>query len=469
MNYAQAVNAIEHASKRKKLYPIYLRLERLRLLFAGLNIDPALPSVHIAGTSGKGSTSALTAAVLQEAGYKVGLHTTPHLQTPRERMQINGQLPSEEQFASLVQTVYDTALKIEDNNSYGAFNSQELMFAVAALHFSQQNVDLAIIETFMGGQYDPTNIIEPLLSVITNVDLDHTKLLGKTVESIAMVKAGVIKPNTPFLTSANQSGVLKIFQQRCADLNAPCIIVGQANSYKARLLGQRGSLLSANVLDNLFANLHLSLLGRHQIDNALLVLYIVQILRARGWLIADQAIRQAFTQAFIPGRLEIIQQNPMIILDGAHNPAKSKALANSLKRIFKQKKVIFVFGIKRGKDLEATLRPLLPLASKFIVTRFSEKKARSTAVVARAIRQKNVPVTVRINPVTALELAKKQTKKDDYICITGSLYLVGKLRDQWYPYNETFGHGTIEDTAWPTVIGEPIRPNEVTFSSKDKQ
>jgi dihydrofolate synthase/folylpolyglutamate synthase len=461
MTYAEAITTLEQSSKRKKLYPIYLRLERLNLLFKSLAIDPAMPSVHIAGTSGKGSTSALAAAVLQEAGYVVGLHTTPHLQTPRERMQVNGQLPTELEFADLVDTVYTKVLEIEDNNSYGAFNSQEILFAIAALHFSRQNVDIAIVETFMGGQYDPTNVIRPLLSVITNVDLDHTKLLGKTVESIAMVKAGVIKPETPFLTSATQASVLRIFEQRCQDLNAPYIAVGEENTYKSRLLGLKGSLLSATVLNNLFANLHLNLLGKHQINNALLVLYIIQILRARGWLIEDIAIRQAFAHAFIPGRLEIIQQEPMIILDGAHNPAKSRALATSLRRIFKNKKVVFVFGIKRGKDLTATLKPLLPLAAKFIVTRFSEKKARSTAIVARAIREKGIPVTVRVDPVDALKLAKKQVKKDQYVCVTGSLYLVGKLRDQWYPYHESHGHGTIEDIAWPSLAGEPVRQSEV--------
>lgn len=462
MTYSEALTILEHTSKRKKLYPIYLRLERMQLLFQELGIEPSMPSVHIAGTSGKGSTSSLCAAVLQEAGYRVGLHTTPHLQTPRERMQVNGELPSENQFTHLVELVYRTALLIEEGHSYGAFNNQEMLFGLAALHFKEQNVDVAVIETFMGGQYDPTNVIKPLLSVVTNVDLDHTKLLGRTVESIAMVKSGVIKVDTPFLTSATQPKVLNIFRQRCADLNAPCIIIGQENKYKSRLLGQKGSLLSVEVLNNLFANLHISLLGKYQIDNALIVLYIIQILRARGWLLPDEAIRQAFAKAFIPGRLEIVQEEPLIILDGAHNPAKTKALATSLKRIFRNQKALFVFAMKKGKDLEASLKPLLPIASKFIVTRFSEKKSRSTVAIAQAIKAKGTPATTRLDPVQALGLAKRQVKNDQYICVTGSLYLVGKLRDQWHPYQESRHHDTIDDNAWPSIIGEPMRQKELS-------
>lgn len=435
MNYEEAVNLINNAKKRKKLYPVYLRQQRMGLLFDKLGLNRVMPAVHIAGTSGKGSTSSLCAAVFQEAGYKVGLHTTPHLQTPRERMQVNGRLPSEEEFAKLVERVYAAALEVEETHSYGAFNSQELIFTSAALYFKDHNIDLAMIETFIGGQMDETNLIKPLVSVITNVDLDHTSLLGKTVEAIAMVKAGVIKERTPFITSATQPTVRKIFQTRCLDLNAPCIIVGQENRYRSRLLGQKGSILSAEVLNSLFSNIHLKLLGRHQINNALLTLYIVQVLRARGWLIADEAIRAAFTKAFIPGRLEIVQNDPLVILDGAHNPAKAKALADSLKKIFKNRKAIFVFAMKKGKDLPATIKPLLPLAEKFIVTVFDDKKSFSTEAIKKIINDHGLPVTVRVDCQKALGLATKQVKKDQYICVTGSLYLVGKVRDQWHPYN----------------------------------
>lgn len=464
MTYSEAIQLIEQSSKRKKLYPIYLRMERMGLLFKELGIDPAMPAVHIAGTSGKGSTSSLAAEVFKQAGYRVGLHTTPHLQTPRERMQVNGEMPSEETFIQLVETVYTAAMKVEENHSYGAFNSQELLFSLAALYFKQQNVDIAVIETFMGGQYDPTNVIKPLVSVITNVDLDHTKLLGKTVEAIATVKSGVIKSETPFITGATQPSVLEIFRRRCQDVGAPLIVMGQQNSYRSRQLGQKGSLLSVQVLDSIFANLHIKLLGKHQVNNAVLVLYIIQVLRSRGWLISDEAIRQAFAIAFIPGRLEIIQENPMIVLDGAHNPAKTKALANSLKRIFKDKKVIFVFAMKKGKDLEDSLKPLLPLAKKIIVTKFSDKKSRSTTFIHDYIKSKGIPVTTRLNPVEALELAKRQATSKELICVTGSLYLVGKLRDQWYPQQRTENH-FYDDAAWPTVQGEPMRQSELTGRS----
>lgn len=469
MTYQEAISLLEGASKRKKLSPIYLRLERLKLLFAELNLDLTMPAVHIAGTSGKGSTSSICAAILQEAGYTVGLHTTPHLQTPRERMQINGQMPTEAEFTSLVQEVYSAAIIIEERHSYGAFRTQELIFTVAALHFKKSNIDVAVIETFMGGQYDPTNIIQPLVSVITNVDLDHTRLLGKTLESITMIKSGVIKPHTPFITAATQPHVLQLLRQRCQDMDAPCVVVGHENKYKSRMLGQKGSLLSVQVLNQLFANLHVGLLGRYQIDNAILVLYIIQVLRARGWLVSDDAIRAALAKAFIPGRLEIVQQEPLVVLDGAHNPAKSKALATSLKKIFRNRKAIFVFAMKKGKDLPDSVKPLLPLAEKFIITRFSAKKSRSTAEVARYIKSCGVPTVTRLDPSAALALAQRQVKGDQYVCVTGSLYLVGKIRNHWHPFDPDIDHVTIEDTGWPTsVVGEPVSQSELKGGRHDR-
>lgn len=457
MTYQQAIYTLETASKRKKLYPIYLRLERLRLLFDELEIDPAMPSVHIAGTSGKGSTSSLCAEVLIKAGYKVGLQTSPHLQTPRERMMVNGHMPSEDTFCNLVETVTRVSNRLEIEKSYGAYNGQELLFTVTALYFTQMKVDVAVIETFMGGQYDPTNILLPLVSVITNVDLDHTHLLGKTVEAIATVKAGVIKKDVPFITGATQPSVINLFKKRAADVGTSCIVIGEDNKVHARQLGQKGSILSAQVLDSMFADIHLNLLGKHQVNNALLVLYIIQVLRSRGWLISDQAIREGFSSIFIPGRLEIIQEKPLVILDGAHNPAKAKALAQSLRRIFPRRRILFIFGMKKSKDIELTLKPLVPLASKFIVTKISSKKAQSPTKLAAKIKAAGLPVTTRIRPADALRIALNQATNDQIICITGSLNLVGELRGHWYPYSHTTLDESLNEPVTGSLVGEPLQ------------
>lgn len=466
MTYPESLILIEAMNKRKKLSPMYLRLERLRQLFAELDVDPELPSVHIAGTSGKGSTSSLCADVLRQAGYTVGLHISPHLQTPRERMQVNGQMPSEAVFTHLAEQVYAAALHVEDRHSYGAFSTNDLLFTIAMLYFGQQRVDIAIIETFMGGQYDATNAIKPLVSVVTNVDLDHTKVLGSTVEAIAMVKAGVIKSETPFITGATQSSVIEIFKKRAADLGTSCIVVGEENKYRVRHLGQRGSILSVQVIDNLFANLHLKLLGKHQINNALMVLYIIQVLRSRGWLITDQAIRESFAKAFIPGRLEVVQENPLVILDGAHNPAKAKALASSLRRIFRQKPVIFVFAMKKGKDLNETLKPLLTLADRFIITSLPGSKGQPPAKIREAIRSKGIPAMIRLDPPKALQLALRYAGQDHVICVTGSLYLVGQLRTRWYPSQAL---ESIESDDLPTrTTGEPFANLPAARSHHDR-
>ncbi len=438
----------------------------MEYLFRALGLDPEYPSIHIAGTNGKGSTSSLIAAVLKEAGYSVGLHTTPHLQTPRERFQINGQLPSEEVFALHVERAYRAILEIEANHSFGAFTNQELMFATGMDYFQRQGVDIAVIETFMGGQYDATNIIRPLVSVITNVELDHTGILGKTISSIAMVKAGVIKPQTPFITGATQPEAIQLFKQRCQDMKTECIVVGEENKYRARQLGLKGSLLSAEVLNNLFADLRIGLVGRYQINNAILCLYIAQVLRARGWLIADQAIRDGFERAFIPGRFEIVEHQPLIILDGAHNPAKTRALAHSLRPVLKNQKAIFVFAMKKGKNWEESLRPLIPLAAKFIVTRFSAKKSRSTTVIHRYLKAQGIPVATRLDPQAAIALAKRQVRPNQYICVTGSLYLVGKIRNQWHPYGSHEPEALDLEQDTNRTIGEPRVHKKAALSPK---
>lgn len=455
MTYDDAIASLEMMAKTKQFTPMYLRLERLALLFKELGIERDLPSVHIAGTSGKGSTSSLCASVFQQAGYKVGLHISPHLHTPRERMQVNGELPMPLRFASLIDRVMAAAEKVQNEHSYGGFKQNDILFTAAMLYFTEEQVDIAVIETSMGGHYDSTNVIQPLVSVVTNVDLDHTKVLGKTIEAIATVKAGVIKPETPFITGATQPSVLDIFKKRAADQNTSCIVIGEENKYRVRQLGQRGSLLSAEVIGNLFSDLHLRLLGKHQINNALMVLYIIQVLRSRGWLVSDESIRAAFSEAFLPGRLEVVQEDPIIILDGAHNPAKAKALAHSLRSIFRRKKITFVFAVKKGKNLDGTLKPLLPLAERFIVTNLPGGKGQSPAKITRRIKELGVPAVTRVRPEAAIEMAIRLNNKSGLICITGSLYLVGQLRAHWYP---ALAHEmmSLSDDQHNMVSGEPF-------------
>ncbi|TSC66166.1 MAG: dihydrofolate synthase / folylpolyglutamate synthase [Candidatus Berkelbacteria bacterium Gr01-1014_85] len=456
--YQQALSLLRQSQQRGLLSPIYHRLRRLELLAHKLQVDLQAPTVHIAGTSGKGSTSLLVSQILMSAGYKVGLHTTPHLQTVRERMQIDGQLITEDQFSQRFEHVYQQALQIEAKSSYGAFQRQELLFMTALLHFQTENVDIAVIETFMGGEYDPTNIIKPLVSCVTNVDLDHTRLLGKDLISIAMVKAGVIKPQVPFVNGAIQPAVSELFARRAEDLGSPYIEIGQKHPRSAKSLGLNGSLLTAEVMNQFFYDLHLSLIGQHQIQNALMSLYLIQVLRSRGWLIADLAIRQGLKQAFIPGRLEIVDHSPLTILDGAHNPAKCTALAQSMRILFPKKRIIMVFAMKKGKDLLPSLKPLTKIVDKIIVTRFSERKGYATTDLAKLVRQNGIPCTTRLDPTKAYELAKDLAGHDGIVLITGSLYLVGLLRCLWHPVAYD---GTLQEDHGKLIF-QPGEPQALT-------
>ncbi len=353
------------------------------------NPHTAFKSVQITGTCGKGSTAAFLATILQRAGYTVGLYTSPHLITFNERIQINGVPISDEDIISLTECI-----KNETQGIQATFF--EFTTAMAFLHFAQQKVDIAIIEAGMGAKLDATNVLTPLVSVITNVSVDHAEYLGRTIRDIAIDKAAAIKPQTPMVTTEQDKTILALFRERCA--------------------AQGSSLYRAAP-----TSLPLSLQGEHQRFNAGIAVKTAELLNERGFPVSDAAIAEGLATTHWPGRLEILSDDPLIMADGAHNVASMQALHRFL-REFPQGHTLLL-GIARDKDIPGMVKQIAPLFQKIIVTQGNYKPA-PTMIIAAEARKYTGDVLEIPSPAAALAYALHDRQP---IIITGSLYLVGDI------------------------------------------
>lgn len=378
------------------------------------NPQDSFEIVHIAGTNGKGSTSTMVANILKEAGYKVGLYLSPYVINFNERIQINSKPISDKRLDSLITKLRKIIKK----------NSQEITFfefitALAFMYFAEQKIDIAIVEVGLGGRLDATNITNSLIAAITNIGIDHTDLLGKTKQKIAKEKAGIIKENQTFITSEEDSTILNYFKKICKEKNSKFIYVkDQVNAtlIKQNLNYQRFSTQGA--FNETFT---LSLLGKHQVKNACLALTIINELKKQGKDIPISTIKKGLGQTVLPGRLQIFSKNPLIILDGAHNPQGMQALKEFISPM-KNKKTL-VIGTKDNKDSEEIIKLIVPLFKNIIITK-GRFRPKDPEVIAKEAKKYNENITVIPDAADAIRQAKKTTKGNEIILITGSLYLV---------------------------------------------
>jgi dihydrofolate synthase/folylpolyglutamate synthase len=389
--------------------------ERVKGLLAKMgNPQHGLRVIHVAGTNGKGSVCAMLARILQEAGYRVGLFTSPHLLSPGERIAVNG--------AGLSEVALSAALA-----RAGQMATEKLHFfeayVLAAYHtFAEAGVDFAVMETGIGGRLDPTNAIEaPALTVITAIGYDHRELLGDTLEQIAREKAGIIKPNVPVVLPAQNIPVLA---HTAVYKNAP-----QYKTHNVTLTdityGINGTVFSATLPGAAYDGLTLSLLGRHQTENAAQALLGIQALRDRGITVPDVAVYEGLKRVRWPGRFEVIPGEPTLVLDGAHNPCGAERLAQALGLYFPGKTVVLLLGMVKEKDCGGIVRALEPAAAHIVCTCPGTPRAVPAAEAAAYIRQK--PCTAVPLPREALRKAAAIAGRDGVVAVTGSLYLIGDI------------------------------------------
>jgi dihydrofolate synthase/folylpolyglutamate synthase len=440
-----------------------LRLERITYLLELLgNPHKKLKFIHIGGTSGKGSVAYLLSQILVAQGYTVGLHVTPHLQAITERIQVNNKPVAGKKLVDYVNWLTPLINKVDRDLGLGKPTYFETTVAIAFHHFWQKRVDIAVVEVGIGGTLDGTNVINPLVSVITNVGLDHTKTLGGTVQKIAKDKAGIIKGGAPVVSGVKQVSVKKIIAEKTAKAGAKLFLLDRGFDYRIRETGLDGSIFDFRWQNKNYKNLRLGILGVFQVGNTALALASVHLLTTYGFSINEKKLTESLKNIKIPGRFEIVppprpvtkaserrrprlrwadQKRPLTILDGAHNPMKIKTLAHSLSKIFPRKKFVFLIAFKKGKDKEKMLKVLIPYAKILVITEFNKETdalgrfTTSTKNIEDALSKLEFSgkIVVEKNSTKALERAKGLATKDTPIIATGSLYLIGEIRDIFFP------------------------------------
>lgn len=388
------------------------------------------PAIHIGGTSGKGSTSTFLASILSAAGYKVGLFTKPHLFSVRERFVINGTPIAPEEMLLLLEKV--EAVVGDDKPTWF-----ELTTALAFLYFAEQQVDFGVIEVGLGGACDATNVIQPQVSILTNVGLDHTDILGDTVEKIASDKVGIFKPARPVISGVEQPSVIEIVETRSRALDCPLRLLGRDFTYSSIHLTSEGSTFDFRMGSTQLSGLSITMPGQHQVANASVATAAALALRDLGCHIAYDAIRDGLALTQVPGRMEIIQHSPVILLDGAHSPPKMAALSQGLHSLFANKeRIIGVLSFSKGHDASASLSTLAPMLHTAVLTEFSaetdygNKRAQDIQDLAVALKALNpaIQIFLQADPIQAIQMASDFAGPNDLICVTGSIFLVGQVR-----------------------------------------
>ncbi|SHO44369.1 dihydrofolate synthase / folylpolyglutamate synthase [Desulfopila aestuarii DSM 18488] len=436
MNYQETLTFLNNLQMHK----IKLGLEAMRDFLAKIGQpEQRLKIIHVAGTNGKGSVSASMLEVLGRAGYRVGLFTSPHLSSVRERFRTSDGFISEEEFARLSERLI--AALGEDQITYFEFTT-----ALAFLWFAESNLDLVILETGLGGRLDATNVVTPLVSVITSISMDHEAYLGDTLSAVAGEKAGIIKPGVPVVATGGQTEVVQVLQTTAKDLGSALYLLERDFNYAGESNDDwcwQGKIDSA---ETVIDRLQCSMRGAYQRENASLVIAVLELLKQYGYSVPENSLREGLASVAWPGRLEYIVLDRdsrqrfataseggdnvvRYLLDGAHNPAGVKNLAMTLSEEYDYRKLIMVWGAMIDKDIAAGLNSMLPLVDTFILTRpDGERSAEPEQLLAclpESARDKGVLVR---DVAEALREAEKRAAREDMVVVAGSLYLVGAVR-----------------------------------------
>ena len=417
MNAEQAIEYI-HSVCWKGSVPGLGRTQQLLSLMG--NPHDKLKFIHIAGTNGKGSTAAMTASILRKAGYKTGLYTSPYIYRFNERMQIDGEPISDEELARITQWVKPLAQSMEECPT-----EFELVSCIAFEYFMRNNCDIVVLEVGMGGALDSTNVIHaPEVAVITNIGLDHTDVLGKTVEEIAQTKAGIFKEGGDAVVYRSSPSVEAVFEAVCAEKNV--------RLHKADFDGP--TLVSHGLDGQVFhcgsrKDLTLPLLGDHQLHNAAVVLQVADVLIQRGWKITEEHIYDGIRDVSWPGRFDIMRKDPLFIIDGGHNPQCIEALVKNIQDYLTGRRVIVLTGVLADKDYADMYRPVMPLVEEFVCITPPNPRKLDAQLLAAYLTEAGTTATPCDSVVAGVQTAMEKAGKDGVVLCFGSLYSIGAIRD----------------------------------------
>ena len=389
-------------------------LDRIRRLLERLGgPQRKLKFVHIAGSNGKGSAAAMLSSVLTAAGPRTGLYTSPHLWDIRERFQVDGVPISGEAFGEITAQVLAQS---EDETEF------ELMTAIGMVHFLRSGCDIVVLETGLGGRLDSTNVIDaPEAAVITRIGLEHTELLGDTLDKIATEKAGIIKPGCDVVLYNQGARLCRLFEDLCQHRRSGLSLTRTPAVLSSGLEGQSFTYRDKGPY-------HISLLGEYQVRNAAVVLETVNVLRRRGWELPEEAVVRGLAQARWPGRMELARRSPDVILDGAHNPQCMEALARALRGLYPEKKLVFLAGVLADKDWPAMLEELLPLAQACFTLTPDSPRALPAGALAEYLTGRSVQAVPCGGLREGLDRALTAAGPEGVVCVCGSLYMIGEAR-----------------------------------------
>jgi dihydrofolate synthase/folylpolyglutamate synthase len=449
-DYASALDFLFHRINYERTLSVpygtgEFKLDRMRRLLSLIG-DPhlAVKAVHIAGTKGKGSTAAMLAAVFQQAGFRTGLYTSPHIERIEERIAVARQPCSEQEFAALAAAVQPAVSQVEAESAAEGISGPtffEVTTAMAFLHFAQVNVDIAVLEVGLGGRLDSTNVCQPEVCVITSISFDHTKQLGNTLAAIAGEKAGIIKPGVPVVSGVLLAEPRDVIAARAAEVSAPLIQRGVDFDFQALDDGQIAFHYRepADHPGYELSDLQLKMLGRHQAANAAAAIAAINQLRQRGWSIDDDAIRRGLAAANCPARIELVARQPDVILDVAHNPASIDALLAVLREQHSHTRRILIFASSKDKDYAQMLERLVPAFDVIFLTQYVNNpramEPEGLLRIAQHLRREREStghpapaLHLTAKPAEAWRLTKLLAQQGDLICIAGSFFLAAELR-----------------------------------------
>ena len=392
--------------------------------------DPQLAArtIHIAGTKGKGSVAAMIAQVLSDSGYKTGLYTSPHLHTLRERISLDGSLISEADFAAAMAEVKPFIESMKQDTSFRQLTYFEALTALVFAYFKKKRLDFQVLEVGLGGRLDATNVARPVICIITPISLDHTQILGNSLEEIAREKAGIIKSGCWVVLSPQPEEAASVITDICREKEAKVVQVGKEITWY--MIG--GDLHHQSlVIEGRTGKYQVSipLLGDFQLENAAAAVAALEILASAGFAIPAADIARGLARVKWPGRFQILQQNPMVLVDGAHNVASMRRLVSNIKSYFSYKRIFLVFGTSCDKDIPGIINELVALSPQVIVTQTPHSRAAPLSTLAAEFGKRDIEPEIRETVAEAISRALYLADKTDIICVTGSLFVAGEALD----------------------------------------
>ena len=392
------------------------------------NPQLAATTIHIAGTKGKGSVAAMIAQVLSGSGYKTGLYTSPHLHTLRERISVDGNLISEVEFAGAMAEIKPFVESMKQDTTFRQLTYFEALTALAFAYFKKERVDFQVLEVGLGGRLDATNVAKPVVCIITPISLDHTQILGNSLGEIAREKAGIIKPGCRVVLSPQPAEVASVIKDICREKKAKVVRVGKDIDWHKTGGDLRYQSLIIEGGEHKY-QVNIPLLGDFQLENAATAVAALEILAAEGFGISPTDITEGLARVTWPGRFHILRENPVVLVDGAHNAASMRGLVSNIEKYFNYERILLVFGTSCDKDIAGIINELVALSPQVIIAQARHSRAAPLLTVAEEFGKRGIKPEIRETISEAISQALSIADRRDIVCITGSLFAVAEALD----------------------------------------